>query len=430
MPHILSQLPASLDETYARVLKEIGATNQIYAHRLLQCLTVAKRPLFVRELAEILAFDFDGAKEGIPELKENWRWKNEQEAVLSTCSSLISVVDGVVQFSHFSVKEFLTSDRLATSSTNVSHFHILPEPAHAVIVKACLGILLQSEHGNGNAMADRHSPLSFYADRYWEDHARFEKVWTGVEGGIRRLFDPAKPHLEAWLRWRPTSRVFHSFGHDNGRGSSLYYASLCGLYDLAAHLVAENPQHVTGLVGRDPSPLVAALCNGQLHVADLLYQHGALADLGIRNEDNMTLLHVALEEGHVHVVKWLLDHGVPENSQPENHETRLNLAEVSGDRRHGITVNTADGFNYTPLHWASQGGHSAIVQQLLMRGADVTSKNQAHRTPLHLASYSGDAETMRLLIGHGSDVTAQDRRHRTPLHLASYHPVGAKLRHS
>ncbi|KAI9434794.1 hypothetical protein H4582DRAFT_1881569, partial [Lactarius indigo] len=141
VPHILRQLPATLDETYARVLKEIGTTNQLYAHRLLQYLTVAKCPLYVEELAEILALDF--SSEGIPELKEHWRWKDEEDAVLSTCSSLISVVSdhfgrSMVQFSHFSVQEFLTSDRLATSSADISRFHILPEPAHTVITKACL----------------------------------------------------------------------------------------------------------------------------------------------------------------------------------------------------------------------------------------------------------------------------------------------------
>ena len=79
--------------------------NRDHAYRLLQCLTVASRPLRVEELAEILALDFDGAKEGIPELKEDWRWKDQQEALMSTCSSLITVVDGghhrVVQFSLF-----------------------------------------------------------------------------------------------------------------------------------------------------------------------------------------------------------------------------------------------------------------------------------------------------------------------------------------
>ena len=49
----------------------------------------------------------------------------------------------VVQFSHFSVKEFLTSSRIAGSSADASRFHILLEPAHTIVVKACLGVLLR-----------------------------------------------------------------------------------------------------------------------------------------------------------------------------------------------------------------------------------------------------------------------------------------------
>jgi hypothetical protein len=86
---------------------------------------VAIRPLCVEELAELLAYDFDTTEEGIPIVNPNWRWEDHEEAVLSTCSSLIAVVsDGdsrVVQFSHFSVKEFLTSNRLASSGGDVTH---------------------------------------------------------------------------------------------------------------------------------------------------------------------------------------------------------------------------------------------------------------------------------------------------------------------
>jgi ankyrin repeat protein len=402
VPHILSQLPATLDETYVRVLKEIGANNQFYAHRLLQCLTVAKRPLRVWELAEILALDF-ATKEGIPELKENWRWIDEQEAVLSTCSSLIAVVDGnFVQFSHFSVKEFLTSDRLATSSADISRFHILPEPAHTVIVKACLGILLQSKQDASSAKVEHRSPLARYAAEHWTDHARFEKVWTHVEDGIRCLFDSAKAHLEAWLRLsrtqtRSQNRIKAFAGYDliNHHGSPLYYASLCGFCDLAALLITSHPQHVTGLVGRNPTPLMAALQGRHFDIAELLYQAGA--DLGIRVHSNMTLLHAVLEEGLVDIAKWLFNHGVPDISQKYGYETPSHLAEENERRGHGIAVNDADDHNNTLLHLASQCGHLEIVQELLMRGADVTTR---------------------------------DRRHRTPLHLASNYTVSAKLRHS
>ena len=60
----LKELPKSLDETYERILKEIGTANRDLARRLLQCLAVAIRPLRAKELAEILALDFDGAEGG------------------------------------------------------------------------------------------------------------------------------------------------------------------------------------------------------------------------------------------------------------------------------------------------------------------------------------------------------------------------------
>ena len=122
--HTLDELPESLDETYERILKEIKKPNRHHARRLLQCLGVATRPLRVEELAEVLALDFDDA-DGIPKLKASWRWEDQEQALLSSCSSLIAIVDSdgslVVQFSHFSVKEFLTSPRLATPNRDVSH---------------------------------------------------------------------------------------------------------------------------------------------------------------------------------------------------------------------------------------------------------------------------------------------------------------------
>jgi hypothetical protein len=64
----LTELPESLDETYERILKEIKKPNSAHAHRVLQCLVVAIRPLHVAEPAEVLTVDFDDV-EGIPRSK-------------------------------------------------------------------------------------------------------------------------------------------------------------------------------------------------------------------------------------------------------------------------------------------------------------------------------------------------------------------------
>ena len=55
---MLDELPETLDETYERILRDVNKANRDHAHRLLQCLTVAVRPLRVAELAEVLAVDF------------------------------------------------------------------------------------------------------------------------------------------------------------------------------------------------------------------------------------------------------------------------------------------------------------------------------------------------------------------------------------
>jgi len=441
-------------------LKEIVMANQHHAYRLLQCLTVASRPLRVQELAEVLALDFDGTNDGIPELKEDWRWKDQQEAVLSTCSSLIAVVDNgrhcVVQFSHFSVKEFLTSDRLA-SSADVSHFHIPPEPAHTVIVKACLGILLQPDNGVGNGKAKSNSPLAEYAAQHWVGHARFEKVSTHIQVGMRRLFDPAKPYFEAWLKLYDIDTEWYNFVgsfSDNNR-HPLYYASLCGFYDLAAYLVAKHPQHVNAKLGKCLSPLVAALHERHFDIAELLYQRGA--DVGIWGRDNRTLLHAASADGSVDIAQWLLAHGGDANSREYNSETPLHSAVMHGHfevvrmlLRYGIIVNAKNKDNRTSLHLGSERGHVKIVRLLLQHGADVATQDLRHKTPLHLASswvsakilllqhradvkeqndsYSSAyraaktnamVEAVQVLCEHGADVTARDDTFSTPLHLAS-----------
>jgi hypothetical protein len=98
-----------LDETYAHSLKEIDKQNWEYAHRLFQCVAAASRPLYVKELAGFLAFDFEAGP--IPLFLANWLPGDPTHTVLSTCSSLLAVVSvngfPIVQFAHFSVKEYL-----------------------------------------------------------------------------------------------------------------------------------------------------------------------------------------------------------------------------------------------------------------------------------------------------------------------------------
>ena len=125
---VLNDLPKTLGETYARTLLCINEEKREYAQRLFRCLIVSIRPLRVEELAEIFAVRFDTT--GLPTFNAGWSPENAEEAVISACSSLIAIVDRegsqIVQFSHFTVKQFLTSDRLAASEERLSYYHVLP----------------------------------------------------------------------------------------------------------------------------------------------------------------------------------------------------------------------------------------------------------------------------------------------------------------
>ena len=202
---MLKNLPETLDETYKRILRDINKANWDHAHCLLQCLTVAVRPLRVTELAEVLAIDFGTTSRGkTSKLNTDWRWEDQQEAVLSTCSSLISIVDEkgsqIVQFSHFSVKEFLISSRIAGSSADVSGFRILFEPAHTLLANACIGVLLRLGELVDDDNVKNRFPLPRYAAEHWVGHARFENVSSHIREGMEDLFNPDKLYFAAWLQ--------------------------------------------------------------------------------------------------------------------------------------------------------------------------------------------------------------------------------------
>ena len=166
----------------------------------MQCLVAAVRPLQVKELAEVLVFDFN--VEGIPKLNPGWRWEDHEEAVMSACSSLVMIVkDGdsrVVQFSHFSVKEFLTANRLADPISDVSRYHIQLVAAHTILAQACLGVLLRLDDSMDRDKIE-NLPLAPYAARHWVTHARVENVSSRIKDGIECLFDAGKPHFATWL---------------------------------------------------------------------------------------------------------------------------------------------------------------------------------------------------------------------------------------
>jgi ankyrin repeat protein len=468
--HALAELPETLDETYQRILQRINKANWEFAHRLFQFVAVASRPLRVEELAELLAFEFEAGQ--IPKFHEGWRLEDPVDAVLSTCTSLLAIVDGerpfgkVIQFSHFSVKEFLISTRLAeTRDINPRRYHVSMTPAHTLVAQACLGILLHLGKGVITSDSLGNFPLAKYAAEHWADHARSEDVSQNVKNGMKQMFDPSKPHLSVcvWiydpensLRGRnpPAERPLPP------HGTPLHYAALWGLHSIVEFLVIEHSQDVRSHGFTDnATPLHLASKCGHVEAARTLIENGA--DMTAQNKDKETPLHLTVREGQVGVARMLIGHGADMEAQNKNGETPLHLAVREGQLEvarilveQGADVAAQNNDSETPLHLASREDKVRVARMLVQHGADVTAKNKdgetplylalredqvgvtrmltergagdvtaqnkAGETPLHLASFRGQVEVTHMLLEHGADVTAQNKDEETPLHLASF----------
>jgi ankyrin repeat protein len=312
---------------------------------------------------------------------EGWRPENPEEAVLSACSSLIAIINDhgskIVQFSHFSVKEYMTSNRLQTSDIgHLSDYHIPLEPAHTLLARACMAVLFQLDE-----KVDREQvatfPLADYTSKRWLDHVKFENVQSQIQNDLKHLFNPKRPHLRAciWVhdmdvKYNPYRDAYSAAKQPPPlRVTPLYYAAFCGFSELAKWLIMAHAE-----------------------------------DVNAKCYDDRTPLHVASQEGHVDAVHVLLDHGA--------------------------YVNPQDNTNWMPLHFASSEGHLEVVQLLLEHEATLNPRNIAGSSPVYLASQLGHLEVVQLLGGHGADVHIRGFRNLTPFQVATqkgHHDVAQLL---
>lgn len=87
---------------------------------------------------------------------------------------------------------------------------------------------------------------------------------------------------------------------------------------------------------------------------------------------------------------------------------------------HEHDLNVGDDHAFSLLHWAAKGGHVAIAEMLLSRGARVNSTNMGDDTSLHLAAAHGHRQIVVKLLSRKADVNATNEHGMTPLHYACF----------
>jgi len=317
-------------------------------------------------------------------LVEGWRPANADEAVLSTCSTLISIINNegskIVQFSHFSVKEYLTSERLQLSDVgNIRQYYIPLEPAHTILARACLTVLLQfGEKVDKGRLAT--FPLTFYAAQHWFDHAKFEAVEVQIQDSMERLFNPKEPYFRAWI-WIHDMNMGREKSmqeldeYPQSWNTPLFYAASCGFSGLANHLIITHAEDVNADCSIGWGPLHEASLRGMVDAARMLLDHGA--DVNKRDLTNWGPIHFASCQGRLKIVQLLLERGATLNAQS--------------------TIGT------TPLYLASKAGHLEVVRLLLDHGANVNVKGYQYRTPFQVATMCGHHNVAQLLVERGAE---------------------------
>jgi ankyrin repeat domain-containing protein 50 len=387
LENALNSLPRSLDETYNRMLMNIDPELAEDAKRILTLLCFAKRPVTVQEIIEGLAVELGEN----PRLNDKRRLGDPND-VIRICPGLISISTSEdeaslrsskalqapkVRITHFSVQEYLKSDRI--QSPTAAKFALHSYTANTELANICLIYLQNAKPTNLDGF-----PLASYAAKHWHEHLpKGDEKCDSLDTLIIDLFRSENDVFQNWIRicdpddgW-PRQDLTKS---SKDIASPLYYASLLGLYQILRELLQiDSMKKITNAIkGFHGTALQAAVFKGHSQIVQLLLDEGA--DINTQGGTYGNALQAASLRGHEQVVQLFLDKGADVNAQ--------------------------GGYHGNALQAASRGGHEKVVQLLLDKDADVNAQGGYHGNALQAASRGGHEKVVQLLLDKGADINA------------------------
>lgn len=486
LPHLrqaLEALPKTLDDTYARILCNIDKDYDNYKRsilKILQWLTLSARPLQLEEIAELITINVDET----PGFDPARRFPDPRD-ILTICSSLITLTKHFnnpsdeesggelsehpqdpdpnrvaevsdpensttyVRLAHFSVKEYLVSDRIQHGTA--PDYRIREIESHGVLAEDCLAYLLQfDEPGSLTDGTLELSPLAGYAAEFWPRHARVAEkasIKSTTFLSMELLMSDGEGFLN-WIRICDPDVYNHHFQKNLSRrlddlAPPLYYASLAGLFRSVKMLI-EGSVNVNAQGGYYGNALQAAAFSGHIDVVGLLLDSGAnvnaqggvfgnalqaasfkrhidVVRVLLKREANINAQggycgHALPAAEHIDVVGLLLDNGADVNAEGGPFGNALCSACAIGDKErvklllhHGAEFNSQGGDVGNALTTACDSGHEETVELLLDNGANVNTRSgRAGESPLSAASRRGHEKVVKMLIAKGAVMEKED----------------------
>lgn len=281
-------MPRSLDETYERILCGIDEGSIEEAQRILTLLCFSSRPLTVQEVIDGIAVDLHE-----PACLNLRRRLQDADDLCEICPGLIDVGNKIerrtptLRIAHFSVQEYLESDRI--TQQKAAAFEIRSASAHAEIAEICLVYLQETGLSSGNLDQAKLKdfPLAHFAATFWYHHYKNAgDTISRLDSLILRIFQQHQGSFYTWVKLHDADTPWRR-GVDfsltlSQIASPVYYASLLGLDGVLLELIniCQNPASerrdlMNAQGGRYGNALQAASVGGHEKVVRMLMDAGA-----------------------------------------------------------------------------------------------------------------------------------------------------------
>ncbi|KAL2859852.1 ankyrin repeat domain-containing protein [Aspergillus lucknowensis] len=435
----LHTLPRDLDETYERILCSINDDYVEDVRRVLTLLCFSTRPLTINELIDAHAVDLNGP----PQLDRDGR-SYEQDDLVDICLGLIEIaieddnrqITLTVRIAHFSVQEYLQSDRILQQNSRI--FAMRSAPANTEIAQICLVYLLEPTLSEGRLEEAKlmEFPFAHFAATHWFHHyANSQEGKTAIEKLVSKLFQDETKAFVTWIRLHDMDRPWNMHVDYNrpiaDMALPLYYAGLLGLECVLNSILpigtknAASSNTVNAQGGRFGNALQAASREGHENLVQMLLDRGA--NINTQGGEYGNALQAASREGHEKVVQILLDQGADINAQGGYYGNALQAASREGHENlvqmllvRGANINAQGGEYGNALQVASREGHENLVQVLLDQGANINAQGGYYGNALQAASREGHENLVQMLLDRGANINAQGGEYGNALQAASW----------
>ncbi|XP_067660035.1 ankyrin-3-like [Haliotis asinina] len=173
--------------------------------------------------------------------------------------------------------------------------------------------------------------------------------------------------------------------------------------------------------------VMLAVQGGLAEIFDLMVRKGA--NMSFVNDDKQTILHMACEEGHSEIVKYIIRENVVNiNGRDDEGKTPVLLAAEQGYldivillEGKGADLSVVDDWGENILHMLTVEGQLNLAIYLLTQKnvvQNINKKSLTGRTPVMVAALCGQRDLFDILVKYGADLTLVDTDGNSILHLA------------